>query len=231
MFLTLSDFFDPGQVNIADLAQFAIRFIFNLLVIIIIVRYIYYRSSRRKDYLFTYLLISMTVFMITTALESVTIQLGFALGLFAVFGIIRYRTDPVPIREMTYLFVVIGISIINALIGGKAGFWEIFILNLLMVLVCWGGEYYWTYKHISSKRIIYDKIELIKPENQQKFIEDLEDRTGLTISRVEVGKVDFLKDIAEITIYYFYSKRKTSIKEEKAYEIYQKTLLEQKENE
>ncbi len=229
MFLTLSNFFDPGQVNFGDLSQFAIRFIFNLLVIIIIVRYIYYRSSRRKDYLFTYLLISMTVFMITTALESVTIQLGFALGLFAVFGIIRYRTDPVPIREMTYLFVVIGVSIINALIGGKAGFWEIFILNVMMVLVCWGGEYYWTYKHISSKRIIYDKIELIKPENQQKFIEDLEDRTGLTISRVEVGKVDFLKDIAEITIYYFYSKRKTSIKEEKAYESYQKTLLKDNE--
>ncbi len=221
MFLSLTDFFNLEGLDIGRLLEFTVRFVFNLLVIIIIVRYIYYKSSRRKDYLFTYLLISVTVFMIATALESVKLELGLALGLFAVFGIIRYRTDPIPIREMTYLFVVIGVSIINALTGSNSTFWELIFVNLMLIFVTWGGEYYWTYKHVSSKRIIYDKIELIKPENQQLFIADLEERTGLNISRVEIGRIDFLKDVAEINIYYFYSKRKMSIKEEKAYEHFQ----------
>ncbi|MBT6815854.1 MAG: DUF4956 domain-containing protein [Flavobacteriales bacterium] len=177
--------------------------IFNLFIILIIVRYIYYPVTRNKDYLFTYLLISLTVFLLCVLLDSVKLQLGFALGLFAIFGIIRYRTDPIPIKEMTYLFLVIGISVVNALANKKISHAELVFANLLLVFVTFGMERIWLLRHESRRNIIYEKIELIKPENKEALLEDLKERTGLNIVRYEIRRIDFLKDIANIRIFYY----------------------------
>ena len=180
-----------------------IKGLFNLLVVLIIVRYIYYPITRNKDYLFTYLLISLTVFLLCFFLDNVKIELGFALGLFAIFGIIRYRTDPIPIKEMTYLFLVIGISVVNALANKKISYAELVFANFLIVFVTFGMERLWLLKHETRKNIIYEKIELVKPENQEQLLEDLKERTGLDIVRYEIRRIDFLRDVANIRIFYY----------------------------
>ena len=141
-----------------DFLKLLIKGAFNLGIVILIVRYIYYPVTKNKDYLFTYLLISLTVFLLCILLDSVKLQLGFALGLFAIFGIIRYRTDPIPIKEMTYLFLVIGISVVNALANKKISYAELVFANLLIVFVTYGMEKIWLLRHESRKNIIYEKI-------------------------------------------------------------------------
>lgn len=186
------------------------RFFINLFFTVIVVRYIYYANNRRKDYLFTYILISVSVFLLAFLLQNVNLQLGFALGLFALFGIIRYRTNPIPIKEMTYLFLIIVISVINALSDQSISYVELLFANVSLIIVTLIIEHFWSFRHESSKTILYEKIDLIKPQNQKKFIEDLEQRTGLKINRVEIGKINFLRDTAEITIYYFWDKYSTN---------------------
>jgi hypothetical protein len=186
-----------------DFWTLLVKTIFNLAIITIIVRYIYYPITKNKDYLFTYFLISLTVFLLCVLLDSVKLQLGFALGLFAIFGIIRYRTDPIAIKEMTYLFLVIGISVVNALANKKISHAELLFANFLIVAVTFGMERIWLLKHEIRKNIIYEKIELIVPEKREELIADLKARTGLNISRIEIRKVDFLKDIANIRIFYY----------------------------
>ncbi len=186
-----------------DFWKLIIKGVFNLIIVLLIVRYIYYPITRNKDYLFTYLLISLTVFLLCFLLDNVKLQLGFALGLFAIFGIIRYRTDPIPIKEMTYLFLVIGISVVNALANRKISYAELIFANLLLVFVTYGMEKLWLLKHESRKNITYEKIDLIKPEKRNELIEDLSNRTGIDIIRVEIRRVDFLRDIANIRIFYY----------------------------
>ena len=146
-----------GMFGLTGLPELVIRFGINLAVILILVRWLYYSTTRRKDYLFTYLLISSVVFLLCFMLESVSLQIGFALGLFAIFGIIRYRTNPMPIKEMTYLFLVIGISVINALTTGT-GWTEIVFANVIIVLITIGLEKIWLLRHISTKSIVYENI-------------------------------------------------------------------------
>ena len=177
--------------------------IFNLTIITIIIRYIYYPVTKNKDYLFTYFLISLTVFLLCVLLDSVKLQLGFALGLFAIFGIIRYRTDPIPIKEMTYLFLVIGISVVNALANKKISHAELVFANLMIVFVAFGMERLWLLKPELRKNVIYEKIELIVPERRAELIADLQERTGINVIRVEVRKIDFLKDTANLRIFYY----------------------------
>tara|TARA_B100001146_G_scaffold217180_1_gene221485 strand:- start:290 stop:934 length:645 start_codon:yes stop_codon:yes gene_type:complete len=186
-----------------DFLKLLVKGVFNLGIVIIIVRYIYYPVTKNKDYLFTYLLISLTVFLLCVLLDSVKLQLGFALGLFAIFGIIRYRTDPIPIKEMTYLFLVIGISVVNALSNKKISYAELVFANLLIVFVTYGMEKIWLLRHESRKNIIYEKIELIKPERREELIEDLKERTGIDIIRVEIRRIDFLRDVANVRIFYY----------------------------
>ena len=162
-----------------DFLKLLIKGSFNLGIVILIVRYIYYPVTKNKDYLFTYLLISLTVFLLCVLLDSVKLQLGFALGLFAIFGIIRYRTDPIPIKEMTYLFLVIGISVVNALANKKISYAELVFANLLIVFVTYGMERIWLLQHESRKNIIYEKIELIVPERR----EELTTEGGLNLNR------------------------------------------------
>jgi hypothetical protein len=136
-------------------------------------------------------------------LESVKLELGFALGLFAVFGIIRYRTTTIPIKEMTYLFIIIGLSVINALANKKISYAELLFTNMAVIAVVWGLERIWLLKNENSKTIVLEKIDLIRPENYNLLMEDLKERTGLEINRAEVGKINFLRDTAQVKIFYF----------------------------
>ncbi len=190
-------------INIPGFLDLAWRFALNMTVIIILARVLYYSTAKRKDYLFTYILISTIVFLLCYLLENVTLQIGFALGLFAIFGIIRYRTNQIPIKEMTYLFLIIGISVINALANSKTSIADVLFTNLVIIFITYGLEKIWLLKHESSKRITYEKIDLIKPEHHEELIKDLQERTGIrNIKRIETGKIDFLRDTCDIVIYY-----------------------------
>jgi hypothetical protein len=198
-------------LNWANLVELLGRFALNLIVILILVRWFYFSTTRRKDFLFTYILISSIVFLLCFLLENVMLQIGFALGLFAIFGIIRYRTHAIPIKEMTYLFLIIGISVINAL-ANTASISEIIFTNLIIIFITYGLEKKWLLRHESSKSIIYEKINLIKTEHHKELIEDLQLRTGISkISRIEIGEVDFLKDVCHITIFFEISDKMDSI--------------------
>lgn len=194
--------FGTEIINQEDFLKLLIRFGFNLFVTLILVRVLYFKASQRKDYLFTYIMFSSVIFLLCFLLESVKLELGFALGLFAIFGIIRYRTTTIPIKEMTYLFIIIGVSVINALANKKISYAELLFTNAAIIAIAWGFERKWFLKHESSKLILYEKIELVKPENYQALLQDLIARTGLEISRVEVGKINFMRDTAELKIYY-----------------------------
>lgn len=178
-----------------------LRFTINITITCGIIRFLYYPRSKRRDYFFTFILTSTTIFMLLYLLDTVKIQVGFALGLFAIFGILRYRTDTLPIREMTYLFLIIGISVINAL-EKHIGLPELLGTNCIFILVTWLMESNKILKHVSSKQIIYEKIDLIKPERHQELLADLKQRTGINILNLEIGSIDFLKDTALINIYY-----------------------------
>lgn len=195
-------FFGIELMNTSEFLELLFRFIFNTLVVFALVRYLYYPVSRRKDYFFTYILVSTIVFLISFSLINVDLGLGVALGLFALFGILRFRTRQIPIKEMTYLFLVIGISVINALITQRTSYVELLFINTMVLFVAWIGEKYLMQSKENSKNVVYEKIELVKPENRDKLIEDLENRTGLDIYRIEIGRINFLRDTARIRIFY-----------------------------
>ncbi len=194
--------------------ELLIRFSFNMLVVATIVRLLYYPQTKRKDYLFTFILISSIIFLICFMLGNVKLQIGFALGLFAIFGIIRYRTNPMPIKEMTYLFVIIGISVINALTNKKVSYAELMFTNLILIAIIYGLEKVWLMRHESCKLITYEKIDLIKPDRHNDLIADLQERTGLKINRVEVGKIDYLRDVARLSVYYYSDENRVNLTDE-----------------
>mgnify|MGYP000329845019 FL=1 len=186
-----------------DFYGLLIRLGINLFFLTILIRVLYYTKTRRKDYLFTYYLIGTITFFLCFGLMQMDIDTGMGLGLFAIFGIIRYRTDAIEIKEMTYLFMIIGISVVNALASNELSISEVGVINVTVVLLTYLLENIWLMKHETRKTINYERIDLIKPENQDLLRADLEKRTGLTINRVEVGKIDFLNDTAMVRIYYF----------------------------
>ncbi len=186
-----------------DFYKLIFKFAFYLLFTTILIRYIYYPTSKKKNYLVTYFLIGISVFMISITLENVKLELGFALGLFAIFGIIRYRTDAIDIKEMTYLFVVIGLAVMNALANKKVSFAELIFANSIVLIISYGLEHLWLVKNEVKHQITYERIEYIKPKNHKKLLADLTKRTGLKINRINIGKIDFLRDVARIDIYYF----------------------------
>ncbi|MCF8226781.1 MAG: DUF4956 domain-containing protein [Bacteroidales bacterium] len=204
--------------NWPHLGDLLLRFSFNMIVILILVRYLYYKSTRRKDYLFTYVLIAIVVFFICFLLEDLNIGLGFALGLFAIFGIIRYRTRQIPIREMTYLFMIIGTSVINALSDWSSDLTVFIFTNLAVILATFTLERVFLLKHESRKIVNYDKIENIRPENYHLLIRDIETRTGLKLNRAEVGRVDFLRDTARIFIYYYESENRMNAADDEVFD-------------
>lgn len=193
-------------INIFDYEGFInmlIRFSFNLFFTVIIVRCLYYPASKRKDYLFTYIMISVVVFLLCYMLGGIKLRIGFALGLFAIFGIIRYRTTTIPIKEMTYLFIIIGMAVINSLTTESVTFAELVFTNVIILAITFGLEKIWLLKHEASKVIIYEKIDMILPEKSEELIKDLRARTGLNIHRFRIGRIDFMRDIARIRVYYF----------------------------
>ena len=194
--------FGISIINANDFYTLLLRFILNIAVLWITVRYLYYPRTFRKDYVFTFLLLGIVVFFMCFLLANVKLQLGFALGLFAVFGIIRYRTNPIPIKEMTYLFLIIAISLINAISSKKVSYAELLFSNFALLGVTLVLEKGLFIKHLSQRIVVYEKIDLIKPEKRAELIADLKNRTGLDIKSIEIGKVDFLRDIAWLTVHF-----------------------------
>jgi len=199
----MPEFLNIELINWDDFWDLVIRIVFNLAVILYLARYLYYRITPRKEYLFTYILISQIIFLILFLLDNVGVSMGFALGMFAIFGIIRYRTRQIPIREMTYLFLVIGVSVINGLANRKVSYAELLVANLVIIIITHLLEKVFLLKSEIKKEVNYDRIELIKPERKEELIRDLEERTGLSIHKVEIGRIDFLRDSIRVIIYYF----------------------------
>lgn len=193
--------FDTPVVDATSMAQLLLHLAINVVFCGFIIHKLYYPKSQRRDYYFTFALISLSIFFMIFLLGSVKIKVGFALGLFAIFGIIRYRTEQMPVREMTYLFVLIAVSVINAL-AVTLTLGELLITNCLFICFIWLFEDIPWIKHVSEKLVKYDRIDLITPEHYDEMKADLEKRLGIPIIRFEVGAVDFLKDVAMVKVYY-----------------------------
>lgn len=189
-----------------------LMFLFNLLVTWVITYCIYYRFSQRRDYFVSFMLFSSAMFLLLWLMQLLDIQTGFVLGLFAIFGMIRYRTETVPVREMNYLFIVIAVSIMNSLCLKAEGLtWYILLLaNIFVIIMACGFELWSGRKRQSTKIILYDKIDLIQPAQRAELIADLQSRTGLEIIDVEIGHIDFLRDVAYIKVTYVLEKGKYS---------------------
>ena len=199
--------FDPQQF-----ISLLIRFVINLVVVSVIARKFYYPRSHRRDYMFIFILMSISIFLLVSLMEGGGMELGAAMGLFAIFGIMRFRTEAVPIREMTYLFMLIAVSVVNAVAKGdyhpKADYWDgvgivtILFVNIVFIIMAWMFESSKMISDECSKIINYDNVKLITPDKREELKADLEKRIGVKITRIEVGLVDFLKDSAMIRIFY-----------------------------
>lgn len=186
-----------------DAIVLLVRLAVNMTFLTILIRYLYYPKTKRKDYLFTYYLIGTITFFLCFGLKKLDIDTGMGLGLFAIFGIIRYRTDAIEIKEMTYLFLIIGISVVNSLASNQVSLTEMAIINLTVIFLTYGLENLWLVKHETRKTVNYERIDLIVPDKYEEMKADLEKRTGLTLNRFEIGKIDFLSDTAQVRIFYF----------------------------
>jgi hypothetical protein len=185
----------------SDFANFLLSFGFNLLVALLLVRYIYYPSTHNKRYVFTFLAFNTVIFFVLTFMTSVDITIGVGFGLFAIFQILRYRTETIPIREMTYLFIIVALPVMNTASASEKLWPQLLVANLAVLVIMWVLEREWGFHYEASKRVVYEKIELIHPDQRAELIADLEKRTGLKIKRLTVGKVDFLHDTANLKIY------------------------------
>ncbi|MCE1253109.1 MAG: DUF4956 domain-containing protein [Anaerolineae bacterium] len=185
-----------------DFNNFLSGFIFNFAVALLVVRFIYYPSTHNKRYVFTFLAFNTLIYFVLSFMTSIEIGVGVGFGLFAIFSILRYRTDPIPIREMTYLFIISALPVMNsAYVDGDI--WpQLVVANLSILVIMFILEKEWGFHYEASKRILYEKIELIQPDRRAELQADLEKRTGLKIKRINIGKIDFLRDVAEIKVYY-----------------------------
>ena len=216
---------DAMMTTAQKIGELGIRFALNLLVCWLLVHFFYYRKSRRRDYYFTFMVFSSAMLTLLYIMGNVEVGVGLTLGLFAIFGVIRYRTETVPIREMTYLFVIIALAAVNglaplynvvdiataphyALSLGNVGVMA--LVNFLVVLLVWVLESEHLVKHVTTKLVLYDRIELIVPEKREELLADLEKRLGVKVDNVEIGHVDFLKDSAFIKVYYHLGKGETN---------------------
>lgn len=185
-----------------DFLAFGLSFLFNGGVALLIVRYIYAPAKRDKSYVLMFLTFNTLAFLITSLLSEVDLSIGLGLSLFAIFTILRFRTDPIPIREMSYLFVMLALPVINAVLIAQEVYASLVIADLAIAAMLILIEREWGLRNVSQKSITYERIEWIKPEHYQSLLADLRERTGLDIIRCEIGKIDFLHDVAEIKITY-----------------------------
>ena len=174
----------------------------NLLVALIIVRFIYYPVKQNKNYIFTFIAFNTIIFFVMSLLTTIELSVGAGFGLFAIFSVLRYRTNPMPARDMTYLFILIGLPVINASLLTGAGWSAVLIANTAVIAVLYLLENGWGFHYEQSQRITYERIELIKAENHDLLMDDLRERTGLPIKRFEIGNINFLRDSAEIKVFY-----------------------------
>jgi hypothetical protein len=179
-------------------ASFAI----NLAIVFVIVRFIYYPRRRDKDYVFTFFVFNTVIFFVMGLLNNTNFSVGVGFGLFAIFSVLRYRTNTIPIREMTYLFVLIALPVLNSVLLEQEGYAEFAVANLAIVGVLFVLEQEWGFRYEIRKTVTYEQIDMVRPENWARLTKDLQDRTGLPIRRIEIGRLNFLRDTAEITIYY-----------------------------
>ena len=193
---------DDRFIDIPHVKDLLLAFLINIISILVVVRGLYYPKCKRGEFFFTYVLIAISTFMLIYVLGDVKLKAGIALGLFAIFSIIRYRTEQVTIREMTYLFIIIAISAINGLTVSELSYGEVLIINALFIISIWLCESKLFLNHYSYKVIKYDNVNLISEDKREELIADLEKRTGLKIEKVEVGSIDFLKDAAIVKMYY-----------------------------
>ena len=175
---------------------------FNLAIAFLIVRFIYYPRTRDKNYVFTFLAFNTVIYFVLGLLTSIELSIGVGFGLFALFSVLRYRADEIPIREMTYLFIVIALPVINSALTSNGDFIKVMIANTVMVVLLFVLEKGWGFRFEVSKRITYEKIELVTPDKRELLLDDLRKRTGLPVRLAQVGRIDFVKDTAEIMIYY-----------------------------
>ena len=191
------------SAEISSLTTLLLGFSANLISSLVVVRMIYHLASKRRDYVFTFMLVSTSVFFLCTLLNGVDIEMGFALGLFAIFSIIRYRTDAIPIREMSYLFIVITLSVINALAPQATDWGIIAVANIGIWGLAFVLERLWFVKHLTTKIVIYDRVDLIHAGRRAELKQDLEERTGVDIHSIEIGKLDLLRDTAVIRVHFY----------------------------
>ena len=182
--------------------QLFLGFLLNFGVALLIVRGIYTPIRQRKDYVFAFFTLNTCVFLIASLLGGIDLSVGFGFGLFAIFSVLRYRTDPIPVREMMYLFVLMALPVVDAVLLSQDNDVALLVANGITVLVLYVGEKGWGCHCDREKSITYERIELIKPENYERLLADLRERTGLPVTRCEIGRIDFLRDVAEIQIYY-----------------------------
>jgi hypothetical protein len=186
----------------SDLDTFLLGAGFNLLSAIIIVRFIYYPWTQNRSYVFTFLAFNPTIYFVMGLLTSIELSVGVGFGLFAIFSVIRYRTEEMPIREMTYLFVIIALPVMNSILSKGDAVDKVVIANATIIALLYVLEREWGFNFELHKRVTYERIDLIGPARREELIADLRNRTGLDVTRVEVGRIDLLRDTAELTIYF-----------------------------
>lgn len=185
-----------------ELTSFILGAGLNLAVALLIVRFIYYPTTQDKNYVFTFLAFNTTIYFVLGLLTSVEVSVGIGFGLFAIFSVLRYRTDEMPTREMTYLFIIIALPVMNAMLASSDSLVKLLIANGAVVTLLYVLEQGWGFHFETSKKITYENIELIAPAYRAQLLADLQERTGLPIKRVEIGRIDFLRDTAELKVYY-----------------------------
>lgn len=186
----------------AELARYMGGALLNLVIALAIVRFIYYPATQDKRYVLTFITFSTITYFVLGLLTSVDLSIGVGFGLFAIFSVLRYRTDEMPPREMTYLFVFIALPIMNSVLMGDGAVAQLLVSNAFVVVVLFVLEKGWGFRFEESRRVTYDRIELIAPQRRDELIADLSARTGLTIKSVEVRRLDLLRDVAELRITY-----------------------------
>ncbi len=180
--------------------HFLLRLAINVASLLVLIRLCYVRRRPNRDFAFSYFLFGLGVFIVTYLLRSVEMQLGFAFGLFAIFSMLRYRTESISIKEMTYLFLVISVALLSSV--GPVTTIELVLLNGLICGSTVVAETALVSPNVATKRVTYERIEHIKPENRAALLDDLRARTGLDIHDIEIDSIDFLRDAAVLQIYY-----------------------------
>jgi len=186
-----------------DLWELLFKFGLDALVLFVLIRVIYYPIHRKKENLFTYFVFNVLIFFLCVLMNNVKLSMGFGFGLFAVFSIIRYRTEQLSVKDMTYLFTVITLAVINALVSKKVSLLELLFTNTIILGLVYAMEHLWLTRHEAVRQLIYEKVDLIRPDKHKELLADLEQRLGIKVSRVEIGRIDLLRDTVQMRVFFF----------------------------